>query len=302
MTTATPYYYWFWGITEIKGAEIAYGSLVDARLHLPAMTQIDFIKMVCHLFGLVPDVTARDRKIRFWNYSELYDNFLQARDWSPYLSERDDEVEFKFGDYAQNNYLKYKQSQDVITDNGMGTLILNDETLPEEKDIVQASVSTCDEVKILLNVFSVDTSRLAFNKYNPETDLYTSNKTIDPRVVYIDYCREDASPFYQKALWIRETEAPLTPGTFATHEILTPKVAQSLEVSFSNMIAFYASLSRLLTKTNLRRAKFNLPVYEVAGLKHNIPIYLSQYKAYFYVNKISNYVAGQLCMIDLIKL
>lgn len=303
-TNALQYYYWFWGITEIKGALIAYGSIVDSRLHLPAMTQIDFVKMVCHLFGLIPDVTPKDKKIRFWNYEELYDNIHLSRDWSAYLSERDDEVEFKFGNYAQNNYLKYKQSQDVITDNGMGTMVIDDETLPEEKDIVQASVSTCDEVRILLNVFPVDTSRIAFNKWNDQDSDYDSNETIDPRVVYIDFCREDTSPLYQKAFWIRETSLPLTPGTFAapSHEILTPKVAQSLEVSFSNLIAFYANLSRLLTKTNLRRAKFNLPVYEVAGLKHNIPVYLSQYKAYFYVNKVNNYVAGQLCTIDLIKL
>jgi hypothetical protein len=68
------------------------------------------------------------------------------------------------------------------------------------------------------------------------------------------------------------------------------------------MIYNYSGLSRLLTKTNIRKAKFNLPAFEVAGLKHNIPIYVSQYKAYFYVNKISNYVAGQLTTIDLIKL
>jgi hypothetical protein len=37
-------------------------------------------------------------------------------------------------------------------------------------------------------------------------------------------------------------------------------------------------------------------------LHHYIPIYLSQYKAYFYVNKINNYVPGKLCTIDLIKL
>jgi len=52
----------------------------------------------------------------------------------------------------------------------------------------------------------------------------------------------------------------------------------------------------------MRSAKLNLPVYEVAGLKHYIPIYLKQYKAYFYVNMINNYVPGQLSIIDLIKL
>jgi hypothetical protein len=85
-------------------------------------------------------------------------------------------------------------------------------------------------------------------------------------------------------------------------DVAAPKLVCSLEVSFSDLVSNYQGLSRLLTKTNLRRAKFNLPVYEVAGLKHYIPIYLSQYKAYFYVNKVNNYVPGKLCTIDLIKL
>jgi hypothetical protein len=58
----------------------------------------------------------------------------------------------------------------------------------------------------------------------------------------------------------------------------------------------------MLAKSALRRARFNLPAYEVAGFKHDIPVYLSQYKAFFYVNKIENYVNGRLCTVELIKL
>ena len=234
---------------------------------------------------------------------ELYDNMPFARDWSQYLSERDDEVEFRFGDYAQHNYLRFKQSNDVIASNGMGELPFDDETLPGDKDIVQLAVSTCDEVRILTNVFSIDVSRIAFNKWNDTDATYDKNETVDARLVYVDYCREGASPVYQKEFWIRNTEAPLT-GSFAgsSIQILTPKIASSLPVSFSSLIRYYAPLSRLLTKPNLRRAKMNLPVYEVAGLSHNIPVYLSQYKAYFYVNKVSNYVAGKLCTVELIRL
>jgi hypothetical protein len=219
------------------------------------------------------------------------------------LSERDDEVGFKFGDYAQNNYLKYKQSEDVIVDNGKGNLPFSDETLPEEKDIVQLNLSTCDEVSILPTTFAVQVSRINFNTWNETDSDYDSNRSVDPRIVYIDYCQEIGSPLYQKSLWIRPTQLPLA-GVFAAPslEVITPKIATSLPVSFSNMILYYSSLSRLLTKPNLRKAKFNLPVYEVAGLKHNIPVYLSQYKAYFHVNKISNFVPGQLCTVELIRL
>jgi hypothetical protein len=176
--------------------------------------------------------------------------------------------------------------------------------------VVEVPISTCDEVHILPSfgvigphIFDVVVSRIGFNKWNVDTSSYDQNEVIDPRIVYISHISPVASPPYEKEFWIRETVAPLA-GDFdgISHQIISPKKASSLEVAFSSLIGNYAGLSRLLTKTNLRRAKFNLPVYEVAGLKHYIPIYLSQYKAYFYVNKINNYVPGQLCTIDLIKL
>lgn len=273
-------------ITDIEGAVSAYGSPLLPAMNLPELAQTDFIKMVCNLFGLIPDVNARDRKINFFNYSELYNNVNIARDWSDYLSERDDETEFKFGDYAQNNYLRYKDSDDVIKDNGRGVMQVNDDTLPTKKDALNLPVSTCDEVDILTDV---RVSRIAFNKY--ETDSYKQEKSIDPRIVYITSTPDT------KTLVIRDS---ISGGT--TSSITAPLKASSSEIAMSAMVINYAGLSRMLTKTNLRRAKFNLPVYEVAGFRYHIPIYLAQYKAYFYVNKINNYVPGKLCTIDLIKL
>lgn len=291
-------YYYELQIVSIENPEIGYGSDVIPALNLPDMTQIDFVKMVCNIFGLVPEANERDHEIRFWNYRELYENIPLAVDWSKYLSERDDEVEFKFGDYAQNNYLKYKQSDDVNVVNGIGNMQIDDETLQEEKDMVQLSVSTCDEVSILTNNFAVRTSRIAFNEWDDEDAEYKSAEGIDARIVYVYNTRSTASPLYQKTFAIRNT---VLPGG-ATAEINSPLNASSLEVSFSSMISYYSFVSRLLTLTNLRRVKFNLPVYQVAGLRHNVPVYISQYKAYFYVNKISNFVPGRLCTVELIRL
>lgn len=291
-------YYYEVQIVDIENPEIGYGSDVYPHLNLPDMTQIDFIKLICNMFGLVPEVNARDHEIRFWNYRELYENIPVAVDWSKYLSEREDEVEFKFGDYAQNNYLKYKQSDDVLVKNGIGNMQIDDETLEEEKDMVEVKVSTCDEVEMMDNIFAVRTSRIAFNEWDDEDAEYKGADSIDARIVYIDNTRTVASPPYYKTFAIRDT---LLPGG-ATAEIATPLKASSLEVSFSTLISYYSFVSRLLTRTNLRRVKFNLPVYQVAGLRHNVPIYLSQYKAYFYVNKISNFVPGRLCTAELIRL
>ena len=292
-------YYWDITVVSISNAKLAYGSDIVPRINLPNMTQIDFVKMISNMFGLIPEVIPRDRKITFWNYLDLYYNIPNARDWSAYLSERDDEMEFKFGDYAQNNYFHYKESEDVVAETGVGTMEIDDDTLQDEKDVIELPVSTCEEVEILNNIFGVNVSRINFNVYDADTDTYKANESIDPRIVYVDHCKEVASPPYEKTLRLRTAVPPAGAAT----DITSPKIATSLEVSFPYLLAsYYSGISRMLTKTNLRRAKFNLPVYEVAGLKHYIPIYLSQYKAYFYVNKINNYVAGQLCTIELIKL
>ncbi len=291
LTTAALYYYYSVAITEITGATLAYGSVIVAANHLPDLSQTDFLKLICNMFGLIPEVTARDHKIKFWNYADLYDNMAIARDWSAYLSEREDETEFKFGDYAQSNFLNYNSSDDVIKDNGKGIMQVLDETLPAEKDVMELSVSTCDEV-IIATTTPVTVSRIAFNKYdNKIPAAYAQEDSIDSRIVYV------------KRATGREFIVWDTVGMATNHvHVDDVRIASSLEISFSNLVTNYSSLSRMLTKTNLRRAKFNLPVYEVAGLKHYIPIYLSQYKAYFYVNKINNFVPGQLCTIDLIKL
>jgi hypothetical protein len=276
-------------ITEIVISTSAYNAAMTPHINLPDLTQIEFIKLICNMFGLIPDVTARDKKIMFWNYNDLYDNIPNARDWSAYLSEYEDETEYKFGDYAQRNYIKYKESKDVILGNGDATIEINDLTLPAEKDVVQFPVSTCDEITIAFTAPTINVSRIAFNK--ADGAVYKVNNSIDSRIVYV---KEATGKTFK--VWN-------TVGMDALSVTISdPKIASSLEVSGSYIVTNYAGLSRLLTKTNLRRAKFNLPVYEVAGLKHYIPIYLSQYKAYFYVNKINNYIPGQLCTIDLIKL
>ena len=291
LVSVNRYYSYKITITDINDAQIGFGSTVVPAIHLPGISQTEFVKMICNMFALIPEAIPRDKKVRFWTYNDLYDNMAIARDWSAYLSERDDEAEFKFGDYAQNNHLRYKDSDDVILDNGTGIMLIEDATLPVDKDVVQLPISTCDEVKIATTAPTINVSRIDFNKWDDKTNTYIQNESIDPRIAFIKRASGKTLVVWDDVDMV---------GGSAT--VTDPRQASSLEVSFSNLVVNYSSLSRLLTKTNLRRARFNLPVFEVSGLKHDIPIYLSQYKAYFYVNKINNYIPGKLCTIDLIKL
>jgi len=276
-------------IYDAESVKIGYLSEFSAinpiSTYLSDMSQTDFIKMICNIFALIPDADSRTGVVKFWNYSELYENIPNARDWSDYLSESDDEIEFQFGEYAQNNYMRFTDSDDVAKDTGLGNMQINDETLEDEKDIIEIPVSTTDEVTILTDV---DVSRIAFNEYNDSDAVYDQKDEIDPRVVISEIATG-------KTFKIRQTVAP---GT--TYDVTDPYKVRAM--TFGDVITNYSSLSQMLYKANLRRVKLNLPVYEVAGLKHYIPVYFSQFKSYFYVNKIENYVNGQLCTVEIIKL
>jgi hypothetical protein len=283
-------YYWTWQITDIKDAALGFGSVIDnPAQYLPDMEQTDLVKMFCNLLGLVPEVNPWTRTISFWNYSDLYRNKPQARDWSAYLSEHDDEGEFKFGEYAQQNYFRYKASNDVQSDNGVGILQLVDETLPPKKDVVTLPLATADEVNYDGYIFS----RLPFNKWDAQSARYKENKSIEGRLVYVT--RPDIG-----ITWNIYDDWDNS-GTYTA--CADPNVCRQQPISFSTLLApYYGALGNMLVRTHLRRVKLNLPAYEVAGFKHNVPIYLQQYKAYFYVNKISNFVVGKLCTVELISL
>ncbi len=284
---------WSIQITKIESPKITYGSTFDSTAgtsianNLPDMKQTDFIKLICNMFALIPEADSRNRKILFWNYQTLYDNIPTARDWSEYLSESDDDVEFKFGNYAQRNYMKFKESQDVLENNGMGVLGVLDETLEASRDAFTLPVCYSDEIIVLSDVL---VNRIGFNKYSAKDSAYESNTKIDPRVVIMKEATGKTFGFRTLV------------GGGTSYDALNCKVSTTLDISFPALINNYVGLSRMLHRTNLRKAKFNLPAYEVAGFKHYIPVYLRQYKAYFYVNKISNYVVGKLCTVELIKL
>jgi hypothetical protein len=278
-------------VVAIETPAITIGSTVNVRFHLPALSQTDFIKAICNLFGLIPDASPRDNTIRFWNYQALYDNIPRARDWSAYLSEHEDEGEFKFGDYAQRNYLRYKKCDDVKADKGMGLIQIDDTTLPFEKDVVELPLATTDDVTVLTDAI---VSRVNMNKYNAKLTGYEQQLSIEGRILFCEQV-PDGSPV--KTFGFRTL---LVGGT--AYDVARPVKASSLEVAFGNITSNYAGLSHMLTRTSLRRSKFNLPAYEVAGFQHDVPVYIAQYKAYFYVNKIRNYVCGKLCTIEMIKL
>lgn len=92
----------------------------------------------------------------------------------------------------------------------------------------------------------------------------------------------------------REKNDPSYPYIFETG-------TETLLSSF-HLIGAYNELIGLLQKYRKVEARMLLTQMDIAAFKHTTPVYLKQYGAYFYVNKISDWEAGQICEVELIKI
>lgn len=101
--------------------------------NLPDITQIDFVNMICKLYGLFP--VADGQSVRFVRFDVLQDNIASGNteDWSnKHISASDtpNGIAFNIDGYARHNYLKYKEDKndptnykgDITSDNDVISL------------------------------------------------------------------------------------------------------------------------------------------------------------------------------------
>lgn len=87
--------------------------------NLPDITQIDFVNMICKLYGLFP--IADGQSVHFVRFDVLQDNIERGNteDWSSkHISASDTPIgiAFDLDGYARHNYLKYKDDKTDPTD------------------------------------------------------------------------------------------------------------------------------------------------------------------------------------------
>jgi hypothetical protein len=64
----------------------------------------------------------------------------------------------------------------------------------------------------------------------------------------------------------------------------------------------YTALTRVLNQSRKLTLLFKLTELDMYNLDHFIPVYLSQFAAYFYVNKVLNWTGEGLTKVELIRI
>lgn len=234
-------------------------------------TQFDFVKAFVQLFGLTLSVDNVNKVVRAYTMQKLYDNKVIAKDWSKKLNDVPSDMYFTFGGYAQKNLIKFDDnSADNVTDSG--SFAISNETIEKSKDLF--SIKLESGLDRILNSHSIANIPLE----EIDSSNVISFKGGKPHIV-------------------NTSSSPITiNGTAYNLNIANHSNSQSF------IDSFYTGLVTMLGAAKYTEDFFYLTDKDIEDFDQFVPVYIQKYGHYFYVNKIVNYVSGELTKCQLIKL
>lgn len=257
---------------SIVPANVPYGEILPFAYNLGFEKQIDFFKAFLQLFGLSAIVDSENNIVKAYNMKLLYENKFIAKDWSKKLHIKQTEDYFTIGSYAKKNYIKFlDNTDDNVTDKAF--FEIQNDLLPDEKEVISFPFQAGLDDYVLNNL-------VANIPLEEITDTDINFKGCPPHLVELS---DDTISF-------------LVDGTNFNYQRAIHVKSQVL------LDSYYSELRTMLSSARYKEAYFNLSDSDIENFDPNIPIYIDAYGHYFYVNKIINYVSGQLTKCQIIKL
>lgn len=321
----------FFKITPLKifptGATM---RLVDV---LPDISQKDFIKTLLQLHNGIQQTTPYGNRVRFTEFREVETNTPRARDWSAKFV-KESGLKYKFGDFGQNNHLRYKDDETVSKNYGNGVILCTNKNLPRDQDFVvlpfaasEPSVSIPGlvsvpvwkneaeqkiEPRLLLQSRQVITYRLGHAVGNGFLEMGKTYQVQGYSVVrYRGFEFYDGQNFVANSgdqhfeaegvgyLFDLDYATPIT-----SRISFFERSGEPVSLHFQRFLipTYYGAVAGILNQTKFLRAQMRITAADAESYDPTEPIWIERYQNYFYVNRISEYQAGNITEVELIRL
>ena len=279
--------YSYFEITPKKIATINVGTTWTIGNNLPNWSQAEFLKYIAQIFGIIFQTNTFTKEVEFRQFKDIEKNKSKAKNITNKIADKLPETIFyRFGNYGQNNYLKYKEDQDVADDLGNGNITISDTTLEKDKTLFTVGFSATEMEKSMTNRIC------PFIKW---LELGIPKGTISPRILSI--YRASDSLTYTDGVNSQVVAADYPYAYFQ----LTGK---SFQLGFDNSLINdnYSEFERMLFQAKKLVIYLNLDENDIAEQDFFIPWYSEKHNAYFYVNKINNFLSGRSTQCELIRM
>jgi hypothetical protein len=242
----------------------------------------DVMKDILNLRGVIIQTNSYTKEVQFNYFQNIVENIPIAKDWSAKVDRRSTLMTFKFGDYAQKNWFRFKSSDTIPDQLGDYYFEIDDETLDKEKTVVQLGHTATEQTNKYLgyNIPKIDAidsdvkwQKPTYRILQLETQNTSFNITVDDTISSDTI--SDSIPFCR----------------FVGFEILVPQ--------------YYDALAGILDQTKAIKLPLKLTAIDIQELDFTIPIFLNipelNINSYFYLNKVENY-KGELTACEFIRL
>lgn len=241
--------------------------------NLPDIKQLDFVKMVCNLYGLFPCQTPSG--IDFIEIDKLEDNKPDAYDWSRYLLDDDPDAphhtDWHMTDLARRNRVSYKEDEkDLVIDEAF--LTVDDDTLDREKDLFTIPLAASDGDYI--------------DQYDL-TPLY--DDSVDPPALigYEAEFNECVHRLMRVVQWYPYKLTVLAFQGLSAEQIIAER---------------YASYQAYVNQPRIVTERLRVPLADLRTLDYSRPVFLDKYGRHFAIIDIKWTVTQDTCEAKLLML
>jgi hypothetical protein len=290
-------------IITSQNKSVKYSQKVQCERIFPDISQKDLLKDTLQRFGIICQTDNTSKTISFNSLRDIINNIPMAKDWSSKCLNQGKQVAFQLGNYAQVNYMKYKEDPNVLPlDFANAQINVADTTLAATADLFQSQFApTLNRPYITGTIAQIK----MIDNTSGNTDFTIG---VSPRIL-ID----------QKRRLPQDKPVAFTDGTktVVINDIIsTPyfyKPDGDYNLCFCDMpglggtqpglkTKYYPELQKILDHTKKVIRYILLTPRDILELDLLIPVYLHQDGAYYYINKINAWRKGQPTKVELVKL
>ena len=275
---------------------LVYRGEVNCEEVLPDISQADLLKTILQIFGGF--ITTKRDQAEISTIKNIVNRKNFAPNWSDKKKKKGSQQRWyaskttRIGNYAQKNYFRYADDQLVSNNLGDGYFAINDKTLSASTTIFTLPFAASDGMEILSNYGVAIVPK--WTEYDETDEVFVEEGKPKPRILYVNH--SDLLPFYTDG----DVSTQPSGGGMVAHFI--GRNDHNLGFDDSVIVDWYGDLVRLLDRAQGYNVWLKLSPLDVLDIDYFTPIYLEQASAYFMIQKINDYIEGELTQVELIKL
>lgn len=291
--------YWLAGYSPLLNVASLAASWVTGYMIVPNWTIAKFIKGIAQLFGCFILVNERRREVEFFQLRDLYANIPEALDWTDKLVNLErSQWTTRANAYGQTSYLSFTNEDTVGPGAGRYALTVPDETLALEKTIVQAPWGATKFKNRWTNLTN-GPHYLAVIKRLDKDSKYSGQD--NHRLLYLFWYQGNFGNLYYRDRDNNTVSNPVT--TDQPYTIFANGPTDPVTLGYDQTYRLhYRWLDYIVKDFKQLTAYVTLTGGDLRAIDFRKPVYLRHYNAFFYIQKIKDWLPGEPVAVELVRM